>query len=81
MGRFGIELVDIRSSNIVAAPATDQSIVCPHHGHKHQWCVVDFDRLRKSNFPHSHIEMASTGSWLDTILNGLAKGYVVKPWD
>ncbi|KAF8476520.1 hypothetical protein JB92DRAFT_3050237 [Gautieria morchelliformis] len=62
--------MDIRSSNIVVAPATDQSIVCPYHGYKYQ----------KSNFPHSHIEMAS-GTWLETILNGLAEAYVVEPWD
>ncbi|KAF8522515.1 hypothetical protein JB92DRAFT_2706296, partial [Gautieria morchelliformis] len=80
MGRFGIEHMDIRWRNILAAPATDQSIVCPYHGHRHQWRVVDFDLSRKSNFSHSHIESSADG-WLETILDGLEKGYVVEPWD
>ncbi|KAF8522504.1 hypothetical protein JB92DRAFT_3094221 [Gautieria morchelliformis] len=80
MGRFGIEHMDIRWRNILAAPATDQSIVCPYHGHKHQWRVVDFDRSRKSNFSHSHIESSADG-WLRTMLDGLEEGYVVEPWD
>ncbi|KAF8482319.1 hypothetical protein JB92DRAFT_3035530 [Gautieria morchelliformis] len=80
MGRFGVEHMDIRSSNIMAAPATDQSVVCPYHGHRHQWRVVDFDCSRKSNYSHSHIESAA-GGWLRTILDGLEEGYVVEPWD
>ncbi|KAF8522509.1 hypothetical protein JB92DRAFT_2887325 [Gautieria morchelliformis] len=60
MGRFGIEHIDIRWRNILAAPATDQSIVCPYHGHRHQWRVVDFDRSRKSNHLHSRIETSSS---------------------
>ncbi|KAF8499493.1 hypothetical protein JB92DRAFT_2980986 [Gautieria morchelliformis] len=80
MGRFGIKHMDIRWRNILAAPATDQSIVCPYHGHKHQWRVVDFDLSRKSNFSHSRIE-SSADRWLQTILDGLEEGYVVEPWD
>jgi hypothetical protein len=80
MGRFGVEHIDIRWRNILAAPAAQRSIVCPYHGHPHQWRVVDFDRSRKSNFLHTHIEHAS-GSWLRTILGGLEKGYVVERWD
>ncbi|KAF8516611.1 hypothetical protein JB92DRAFT_2909592 [Gautieria morchelliformis] len=80
MGRFGIEHIDIRWRNILAAPAIDQSIVCPYHGHKHQWRVVDFDLSRKSNHLHSGIETAANG-WLQTILDGLEEGYVVEPWD
>jgi hypothetical protein len=77
MGRFGVEHTDIRWRNIVAAPATQHGIVSPYHEHKHQWRVVDFDRSRKSNFSHSHIKSASD-SWLDPILDGLTKGYVVE---
>ncbi|KAF8461156.1 hypothetical protein JB92DRAFT_3072774 [Gautieria morchelliformis] len=80
MGRFGVEHIDIRWRNILAAPATDQSIVCPYHRHRHQWRVVDFDLSRKSNHLHSGIETAAKG-WLQTILNGLEEGYVVEPWD
>ncbi|KAF8482323.1 hypothetical protein JB92DRAFT_3035586, partial [Gautieria morchelliformis] len=58
----------------------DQSIVCPYHGHKHQWRVVDFDLSRKSNFSHSHIESSADG-WLQTMLDGLEEGYIVEPWD
>ncbi|KAF8531477.1 hypothetical protein JB92DRAFT_2850428 [Gautieria morchelliformis] len=80
MGRFGIQHMDIRWRNILAAPATDQSIVCPYHGHRHQWRVVDFDLSRKANHLHSRIESAAAG-WLETILDGLEEGYVVEPWD
>ncbi|KAF8476531.1 hypothetical protein JB92DRAFT_3134404 [Gautieria morchelliformis] len=78
MGRFGVEHMDIAWRNIVAAPATQESIVCPYHGHKHQWRIVDFDRSRKSNFPLDQIEYGSN-SWLRNILKNLAKGYVVDP--
>ncbi|KAF8510060.1 hypothetical protein JB92DRAFT_3119365 [Gautieria morchelliformis] len=61
MGRFSIEHTDIRWRNILAAPATDKSIVCPYHGHKHQWRVVDFDLSRKSNHLHSGIETTANG--------------------
>ncbi|KAF8531479.1 hypothetical protein JB92DRAFT_2850440 [Gautieria morchelliformis] len=69
MGRFGIEHMDIRWRNILAAPAAQQSIR-----------VVDFDRSRKLNHSHSQIESAF-GSWVRTILDGLEEGYVVEPWD
>ncbi|KAF8516602.1 hypothetical protein JB92DRAFT_2235402 [Gautieria morchelliformis] len=59
MSRFGIEHMDIRWRNILAAPAAQQSTVCPDHGHMHRWRVVDFDLSRKSNHSHSHIESAS----------------------
>ncbi|KAF8494756.1 hypothetical protein JB92DRAFT_3147075 [Gautieria morchelliformis] len=78
MGRFGVEHMDVAWRNIVAAPATQESIVCPYHGHKHQWRIVDFDRSRKSNFPLDQIEYGSN-SWLRNILKNLAKGYVVDP--
>ncbi|KAF8482311.1 hypothetical protein JB92DRAFT_3035459 [Gautieria morchelliformis] len=80
MDRFGIEHMNIRWRNILAAPAAQQSTVCPYHGHMHRWRVVDFDLSRKSNHSHSHIESAS-GSWLRTILDGLEEPYVVEPWD
>ncbi|KAF8494757.1 hypothetical protein JB92DRAFT_1133179 [Gautieria morchelliformis] len=78
MGRFGVEHMDIAWRNIVAAPATQDSIVCPYHGHKHQWRVVDFDRSRKSNFRLSRIESASR-SWLHIIFDCLTEGFVVDP--
>ncbi|KAF8522500.1 hypothetical protein JB92DRAFT_2887122 [Gautieria morchelliformis] len=80
MGHFRVHHIDIRWRNILAAPATDQSIFCPYHGHKHQWHVVDFDLSRKSNHLHSGIESAANG-WLQTILDGLEEGYVVETWD
>ncbi|KAF8508909.1 hypothetical protein JB92DRAFT_3120439 [Gautieria morchelliformis] len=77
MGRFGVEHMDIAWRNIVAAPTTQESIVCPYHGHKHQWRVVDFDRSRKSNYPLDQIEYCS-GSWLRIIFDCLADGFVVE---
>jgi hypothetical protein len=70
--------MDIAWRNILAAPATQESIFCPYHGHKHQWRLVDFDRSRKSNFPLSEIECDS-GSWLHIIFDELRKGFVVDP--
>ncbi|KAF8516622.1 hypothetical protein JB92DRAFT_2909656, partial [Gautieria morchelliformis] len=49
MSRFSIEHMDIRWRNLLAAPAVQQSAVCPDHGHMHRWRVVDFDLSRKSN--------------------------------
>ncbi|KAF8494289.1 hypothetical protein JB92DRAFT_2595742, partial [Gautieria morchelliformis] len=77
MGRFGVEHMDVAWRNIVAAPATQESIVCPYHGHKHQWRIVDFDRSRKSNFPLDRIEYGS-GSWLSIIFDCLADGFVIE---
>ncbi|KAF8479909.1 hypothetical protein JB92DRAFT_3042719 [Gautieria morchelliformis] len=80
LGQFGVEQMDVRWRNILAAPTPQYSLVCPYHGHKHHWRVVDFDRSRKSNFTLDHIERAQ-GSWIRTLLSGLTIGHVVEPWD
>jgi hypothetical protein len=72
--------MDVRWRNILAAPTPQHSLVCPYHGHKHQWRLIDFERSRQSNFTLHHIEAAHR-SWLRTLLSGLTEGYVVEPWD
>jgi hypothetical protein len=80
LGQFGIEQMDVRWRNILAAPTPQYSLVCPYHGHKHQWRVVDFDRSRKTNFTLEQNEVAQ-GSRIRALLSGLTKGRVVEPWD
>ena len=80
LGEFGVEQIDIRWTNILAAPTTHDSFVCPYHGHKHQWRVVDFDRARKSNFKKYFMDAASN-SHLRRLFRGLKEGYILEPWD
>jgi hypothetical protein len=80
LGQFGVEQVDVRWSNILASPTPQYNLVCPYHGYKHHWRVVDFDRSRKSNFTLDQIEGAQ-GSRIEILLSGLTNGLVVEPWD
>ncbi|KAF8479899.1 hypothetical protein JB92DRAFT_3042634 [Gautieria morchelliformis] len=80
LGQFGVEQMDVRWCNILAAPTPQYSLICPYHGHKHHWRVVDFDRSRKSNLKHRQIEVAQE-TRIQRLLFGLTIGHVVEPWD
>lgn len=80
LGQVGIEQMHKRWRNILAAPPTHDSLVNPYHGHKHQWRIVDFDRMRKSSFRLSAID-TTQNSQLPTVFCDLADGYVVEPCD
>jgi hypothetical protein len=79
IGQFGIEHIDVRWRNILEAPTTHDGLVCPFHGHKHQWRVIDFDHSRKSGFKQEFIERINR-AFINRLIDGLHEGYVLEPW-
>ncbi|GJJ16143.1 hypothetical protein Clacol_010423 [Clathrus columnatus] len=55
LSRLGIEILDIRWSNILAVSDNaemDSDLpgrICPNHGHAHRWRIIDFDYCRKTD--------------------------------
>ena len=76
IGRLGIEHMDPHWRNVVKAPVTPESLVCPYHGHRHEWRIIDFDRARKSDQLSSYIDICQKSFWTITFKK-LPDGIVV----
>ena len=76
IGRLGIEHIDVRWRNVVRAPVIPESLVCPYHGHRHGWRIIDFDCARKSDQLSDPIDYDHQ-SWLTEIFRNLPDGNVI----
>ncbi|GJJ15366.1 hypothetical protein Clacol_009642 [Clathrus columnatus] len=84
LSRLGIEHMDVRWSNILSVlqDPNGQSlgVVCPNHGHTHQWRIIDFDVARKTDGSMKYLDVCAI-DWLELLFNNLPKGRIVEPWE
>ena len=67
---------DIRWANIVSAPKSPpgwQGHLCPKHGVRHQWRIIDFDLSGQTKRPVPNL-LAGYQLVLDQLLIQLARG-------
>jgi hypothetical protein len=74
---------DIRYANILSAPPSPPGLpglVCPFHGHVHEWRVIDLERAVETNIkPEYHADWCQ--GWLERILTHLPYGGYYDPED
>lgn len=78
LAHFGIESLDIRYDNILSVGDGSQ-MVCPIHGHAHNWRVLDFDYARKTD-GNLYFTDGCNHSWLERMFDSLVVGRIVENW-
>ncbi|KAF8497718.1 hypothetical protein BU17DRAFT_103171 [Hysterangium stoloniferum] len=49
LGMLGIRTQDTHWRNILAASDTSEKLICPYHGYRHAWRLIDFDLAQKTD--------------------------------
>lgn len=76
---FGIESLARRYENILSA-GDSSGVVCPIHGHTHNWRVLNFDYARKTDGINLYFTGAGNHSWLERMFDSLVVSRIVEKW-
>ncbi|GJJ14382.1 hypothetical protein Clacol_008646 [Clathrus columnatus] len=84
IGKLGIEHIDFRWSNILSVTEDSDhppsKLICPNHGHAHQWRIIDFHLARKTNATPEYLH-SCFDSHLRRLFNNAPYGITVEPWE